>query len=138
MRGIGSAFLVAHHKLTSPSSPLTRSRFDVFNFDIFSRPEDEPSLLAGVAAINKLITTEIETHGIPPERIIVGGISQGGALACLTGVTTDRSLAGVFVLSSYVPLWRKTQEVGFHESLCSLELTKGQIATPFAPSVPIF
>jgi len=113
----------------APMRPLTAGRgmivpswFDVFNFNIFTREEDEPSLLAGATAINTLISNEIEEHGIPPERIIVGGLSQGGALACLTGVTSERRLAGVFVLSSYVPLWRKTRE----------------IATSIAPSIPIF
>jgi lysophospholipase-1 len=64
-----------------------------------------------------LITSEIEEHGILPERIVIGGLSQGGALVCLTGITSERRLAGVFVLSAYVPLWRKTKEV----SLCGKE-----------------
>jgi len=113
----------------APTRPVTGSRgmimpswFDVFGFDIFTRSEDEPSLLAGVTSINKLITSEIEEHGIPPERIVVGGLSQGGALACLTGLTSERRLAGVFVLSAYVPLWRKMKE----------------IATLIAPSIPVF
>jgi predicted esterase len=85
-------------------------RFDVLGFNIFKREEDEPGLLSAVKLINTLITSEIEEHVIPPERIVVGGLSQGGALACLTGLTSDRRLAGVFVLSAYVPLWRKTKE----------------------------
>jgi predicted esterase len=84
-------------------------RFDVYGFDIFTRAEDEPSLLSAVSSVNALITSEIQECGIPPERIIVGGISQGGALACLTGLTSERRFGGVFVLSGYVPLCRKTK-----------------------------
>ena len=42
----------------------------------------------------------------------MGGLSQGGALACLVALTSERKLGGAFVLSAYVPLWRKTNEVG--------------------------
>jgi lysophospholipase-1 len=83
----------------------------VYSVDIFRRAEDEPGILAAVASINALIDSEIAEHGIPPERVVVGGLSQGGALACLLSVTSARRLAGAFVLSAYVPLWRKTREV---------------------------
>jgi predicted esterase len=44
-------------------------------------PKTNLVLLSAVELINTLITSEIEEHGIPPERIVVGGPSQGGALA---------------------------------------------------------
>jgi predicted esterase len=87
------------------------SRFDVYGFGIFTRAEDEQSLLSAVSRLDALITAEIDDHGIPPERIVVGGLSQGGTLACLTALTTRKNLAGLFVLSAYVPLCRKTKEV---------------------------
>lgn len=93
-------------------SSISTDRFDLYSFDIPNRPEDETGLLAAVRQINDLIDAEIE-DGIPPHRIIVGGLSQGGALAALTGLTTERKLAGFFVLSGYVPLCRKAASVSF-------------------------
>jgi len=97
------------------------SWFDLYSFDIPNRPEDETGLFAAVRKVNDLISAEIES-GIPSNRIIVGGISQGAALSILTGLTTERKLAGVFVLSGYVPLRGKAT------SIC----------TPLFPSIPLF
>jgi len=97
------------------------SWFDLYSFDIPNRPEDETGLFAAVRQINDLIDAEIKS-GIPPHRIIVGGLSQGGALTVLTGLTTERKLAGFFVLSGYVPLRRKAA------SICTAQF----------PSIPLF
>lgn len=42
--------------------------------------------------------------GIPANRIIVGGFSQGGALALHTGLTFSQPLAGIVALSCWLPL----------------------------------
>jgi len=97
------------------------SWFDLYSFDIPNRPEDEAGLFGAVRLINDLIDDEIKS-GIPPHRIIVGGLSQGAALAVLTGLTTERQLAGLFALSGYVPLRGKAK------SIC----------TPLFPSIPLF
>jgi len=49
------------------------------------------------AAIEKLIE-----EGIPPERIVVGGFSQGGAMALLSTLTFPQRLAGIIVFSGIV------------------------------------
>ena len=67
-------------------------------------------MFRAVGWINEIIQAERKA-GIAPDRIIVGGFSQGGALAVLTGLTTTEKLAGIFTLSSYVPLRKKTPEV---------------------------
>ena len=87
------------------------SRFDCYSFDIPNRPEDEEGLYRAVNWINKLISIEETEHNIPPNRIIIGGLSQGGAVSLLTTITTKKPLAGLFALSTYVPLRRKTPEV---------------------------
>jgi len=97
------------------------SWFDLLSFDIPNRPEDEDGLFAAVKQINNLVDAEIEA-GIPPHRIIVGGLSQGAALSVLTGLTTERKLGGIFALSGYVPLRAKAK------SIC----------TPLFPSIPLF
>jgi phospholipase/carboxylesterase len=46
----------------------------------------------------------LEADGIPPERTVLAGFSQGGAMALHTGHRYDRPLAGILVLSAYLLL----------------------------------
>ena len=55
--------------------------YDITGFTLQSR-EDLAGLELSQLAIEKLIEHEI-AQGIPPERIILGGFSQGGALSLL-------------------------------------------------------
>ncbi|KAK2460370.1 hypothetical protein APHAL10511_007535 [Amanita phalloides] len=112
--------LLGHVKIILPSAPLMpvtgngrrtmHSWFDCLSFDIENRQEDEEGLIRAVDWINEIIQSERKT-GMPPDRIVVGGLSQGGALAVLTGLTATEPLAGIFLLSSYVPLRRKIPEI---------------------------
>lgn len=45
--------------------------------------------------------------GIPANRIIIGGFSQGGALALFSALTYDKPLAGVMALSCWLPLHKQ-------------------------------
>ena len=48
--------------------------------------------------------------GIKHGRIVVGGFSQGGALALYTALQLDHTLAGVVSMSGYLPKpaeWKK-------------------------------
>jgi predicted esterase len=75
-----------------------------------SSSDDEPGLLSSVSSVESLIQSEIDA-GIPAEKIVVGGFSQGGAVAWLLGLTTPRKLAGVGCLSTWVVLGHKIEEV---------------------------
>jgi len=55
-----------------------------------------------VSAINLLIQREKE-KGIPSEKIIVAGFSQGGAVAYAVALTHPEPLAGLLALSTYFP-----------------------------------
>ena len=81
------------------------SRFDIFDFDARA-PEDEAGMLKSVASINKLIQAEVDA-GIPSNRILIGGFSQGGAMSLLTALTAERKFAGIAVLSGWLPLSKK-------------------------------
>ncbi|KAI1116586.1 phospholipase/Carboxylesterase [Nemania sp. NC0429] len=70
--------------------------------DIRSR-QDEPGLLRTRDYVNSLIQAEIDA-GIPANRIVVGGFSQGGAMALLSGLTAKVKLAGIVGLSCWLPL----------------------------------
>ena len=61
-------------------------------------------MLRTVSKLNELITAEVDA-GIPADRIIIGGFSQGGAMSLLTGLSvSERKLAGVVCLSGWLPL----------------------------------
>ena len=61
--------------------------------------------------INELIKHEIEANGIDPSRIVLGGFSQGATMSILTGLTGEHRLAGLVVLSGWLPLKDKFKEV---------------------------
>ncbi|KAF8995397.1 acyl-protein thioesterase 1 [Cyathus striatus] len=124
---------MAHVKFILPSAPCMHvtvnhkrfmpSWFDYYSFDPLDRSEDEQGLYRSTGWIKSIIEKEIIDNVIPSERIIVGGLSQGGAVSLLLGITyKEHHLGGVFVLSSYVPLRGKVSE----------------IMSPHATTIPIF
>lgn len=42
--------------------------------------------------------------GIPARRIVLGGFSQGGAVALYTALTSKLQLAGILALSTWLPI----------------------------------
>lgn len=86
--------------------------FDLSSLDDLtdSQYDDEAGLLRSVDAIDGLVKAEIEA-GIPENKIVVGGFSQGGAIAMLYGLTKGRELAGMVGLSTWVVLNHKIAEV---------------------------
>lgn len=46
-------------------------------------------------------------HGVPANRIVLGGFSQGCVLALLTGLTAEYKFAGLVALSGYMPMHTK-------------------------------
>ncbi len=96
----------------APIRPVTlnngmrmRAWYDLYNLDEHGRA-DESGLRASAAEIETLIAREVAS-GIPAERIVIAGFSQGGALALHTGLRHDARLAGVVALSAYLPLRSK-------------------------------
>ena len=79
-----------------------RAWYDIYGLTPISR-EDETGINESQAAINALIAQEI-SRGIAPERIVLAGFSQGGAIALHTALRYPQRLAGVLVLSTYLPL----------------------------------
>ncbi|WP_028866169.1 alpha/beta hydrolase [Psychromonas aquimarina] len=90
----------------SPSIPVTINGgmimpawYDVADLSI-DRKVDIKQLRASADAVQKLIDREIE-RGIKPERIILAGFSQGGAVAYQAALTYKQALGGLLVLSTY-------------------------------------
>jgi len=79
--------------------------YDITSFDgIAKNSDDPPGIKESSEYIQALIAHETATKGIPPERIVLGGFSQGGAMSLFSGLTGPTKLAGIVGLSSYVLL----------------------------------
>jgi phospholipase/carboxylesterase len=65
--------------------------------------EDEHGIRESAAAVTELIDREV-ARGIPSQRLVLAGFSQGGAIALFTALRETRPLAGVLALSTYLPL----------------------------------
>ena len=87
---------------------------DVFRFDIYSfgfnTEEDEEGMIKSAHLINQVVTSEIDA-GINANRIVLGGFSQGGTMSLMSGLTGERKLAGLAVLSGWLPLRNKFKSV---------------------------
>lgn len=65
--------------------------------------EDEAGLRRSQASIEALLAQE-KARGMPGGRIVLGGFSQGCAMALLTGLRHAERLAGIVGMSGYLPL----------------------------------
>ncbi|KAF9780322.1 Phospholipase/carboxylesterase [Thelephora terrestris] len=108
-----------HIKWVLPHAPTVRCTanggmpmpgwFDILSFD-FKGPEDETGILYSRDAFNNLIEQEIK-EGIPADRIVIGGFSQGAAMTLVTGLTTPHKLAGLTILSGWFAIRGKVKEL---------------------------
>lgn len=80
----------------------TRAWYDVYSLTDLNR-EDINGIDASRTAITQLIETEIQ-NGVPANRILLAGFSQGGAIALHTGTRQSHPIAGILALSCYLPL----------------------------------
>lgn len=76
--------------------------YDILAMDI-DRKVDEAGVLASADAVDALIEREI-ARGIPSERIIIAGFSQGGAVAYQAALRHPQPLAGLLTLSTYMAM----------------------------------
>lgn len=93
----------------APYQPVTcnggyvmRAWYDIISLARDSRQIDEAGLLASRQRVRTLIAAE-QARGIPAQRIILAGFSQGGAVAYLAGMTHPERLGGIVALSTYIP-----------------------------------
>lgn len=112
----GIRFVFPH----APEQPVTinngyvmRSWYDIKSMDLHNRAD-----MAGVEAseilVKALIQEQIDS-GIPANKIILAGFSQGGVLSLFTGLRYEKSLAGIMALSCYLPTADKLPE-GLNEA----------------------
>lgn len=97
----------------APVQPVTinngypmRAWYDILGTEGVRR-EDEAGLRASAAAVHALIDREM-ARGVPSQRIVLAGFSQGCAVTLLAGVRCAHRLAGLAGLSGYLPLAAQT------------------------------
>ena len=81
--------------------------------------EDEEGMLKSVKYLESLIDACCN-KGIPPERIVLGGFSQGCAMSLLADLISEKysgKLAGVVGLMGYLPLASRIQHLRAHANL---------------------
>jgi len=71
--------------------------------DSLRKSEDREGILRSQKHVHELIQKEIDA-GIPADRIVLGGFSQGGAVGIFAGLTAKVKLAGIVALSAYLLL----------------------------------
>src|SRR3990167_1215824 len=99
----------------APMMPVTlnqgytmRAWFDVYGLSAESKI-DVAGILRSCDFINQLVDTEI-ARGVPSHRILLGGFSQGAAMALVAGLTFKKQLGGVIELSCFLPMEREVFE----------------------------
>lgn len=94
---------------SAPSMPVTVNGGYVMPawYDIIGRSDSDPEDAAGIhrsaMAIHALIEREA-SRGIPYDKIVLAGFSQGCAMVLHTGLRFPHRLAGIMALSGYLPL----------------------------------
>lgn len=107
--GLGDTHGVRFVFPNAPIRPVTinnhmpmRAWYDIKGMAIADK-QDREGIEASAADVDALIERERE-RGIAPERIVLAGFSQGGAIALHTGLRYSAPLAGIMALSTYLPL----------------------------------
>ncbi len=100
--GHGVRFVFPH----APSIPVTLNAgyvmpawYDIKSLD--RTGQDEAGIRRSEAEVRKLMAREI-ARGIPAEKILLAGFSQGGAVALFTALRYPDRLAGILALSTYL------------------------------------
>ncbi len=93
----------------APVRPVTlnngwpmRAWYDIKSLDANGR-DDAEGIAASAQRLATLIAAE-QARGIPSERIVLAGFSQGGAVVLYAGLRHSQPLAGILALSTYLPL----------------------------------
>lgn len=77
-----------------------RAWYNITSLD-FNNRADSQGVLESASLVEQLIESEI-AKGIPADKIVLAGFSQGGVIATHLGTRIKRKLAGIMSLSSYM------------------------------------
>jgi phospholipase/carboxylesterase len=106
LKGLPGIRFIFPHANTMPvtinGGYVMRAWYDIIHTDL-GRQEDEKGLRESQILVETLIARE-KARGIPANRIILAGFSQGCAMTLQAGLRHPEKLAGLMCLSGYVPL----------------------------------
>ena len=89
----------------APERPITINEGEPlrawYDFVPHSEHAGSGDIKASALSIKALLQAQIDT-GIPPERIILAGFSQGGVMALEVGLRYEQRIAGIIALSTYL------------------------------------
>ena len=91
-----------HRPITINGGYVMRAWYDIAAFNI-AHAEDADGIHTSARQVDILVQREIRS-GITARHIVLAGFSQGGAIALHAGLRYPQRLAGIIVLSSYLPL----------------------------------
>ncbi|KAH9948748.1 lysophospholipase I [Amylocystis lapponica] len=109
---LGADPTLYHVKWVLPTAPIRSvtinygvempSWYDIYDREL-TGPQDEEGMMESARTLYALISAEIDA-GLPANRILLGGFSQGGTMSILAGLSCEHKLGGIVVLSGRVPL----------------------------------
>lgn len=115
---LGVRFIFPH----APIQPVTlnggmamRSWYDIKSMDLEARA-DEAGVRESAAKVQQLIEQELAS-GIPADKIILAGFSQGGVVSLHLAPRFTQKLAGVMALSTYMCAPNKLADEAKHTNL---------------------
>lgn len=101
----------ANVKFILPSAPKAKvfaygdrevpSWFNIYRFGKVDTNNDFVGFTNSIGKIRRIISEEINIHGVPPERIVLGGFSQGGAITLASAALLDLRIGGFVALSGF-------------------------------------
>jgi phospholipase/carboxylesterase len=100
---LGIRFIFPHapmRAVTINNGMSMRAWYDIKSLDFESRA-DVVGVLESSRQVEELIEAEI-SKGIPSQRIVLAGFSQGGVIALHLGTRYNKKLAGILALSTYM------------------------------------
>ena len=100
---MGMRFIFPHapmRSVTINNGMSMRAWYDITSMD-FNNRADSKGVYESAALVEQLIEKEI-ANGIPAEKIVLAGFSQGGVIALHVGTRLNKRLAGIMSLSSYM------------------------------------
>ncbi|WP_299789302.1 alpha/beta hydrolase [uncultured Shewanella sp.] len=80
---------------------VMRAWYDIKSMELHNRA-DMSGVLESEIAVRGLIQEQIDS-GIPADRIVLAGFSQGGVMSLFSGLRYPEKLAGIMGLSCYLP-----------------------------------
>ena len=79
-----------------------RAWYDILDFSALHREVDNHGIATSVRQIEDLIE-DLISQGFAADKIVLAGFSQGGVIGYYAGLNSRQHLAGLLILSSYLP-----------------------------------